>query len=398
MSAVFTIMVWLIVVAAAAPAFVLFVETLASFLPLGRQKSGETPLSIAVVVPAHNESCHIKQTLDNISEQLRETDRLIVVADNCTDDTAAVAKRCGAQIIIRDAPDRRGKGYALQFAIDHLGEAPPDCIVFLDADCLISKNAIQQLAAIATGNGRPAQALYLMAPPEDPSPRDSVAAFAWVMVNRVRMAGLSAIGDVTRFTGAGLALPWACARKLDFGGGDITEDLVMSLKMAKAKIPATFAPTVTVTSRFPGAFDASVTQRARWEHGSLSVLATRAIPSLASGVSHGDPRLVLLALDALIPPLVVLAAVLIAALLVSAAAIPLSGAAPFFMAFFAVGLFAVTLTASWIRYGRDMLPLEKLWALAPFLLQKIKIYGNRGRESSKTWTRTDRDGEGGEAK
>src|SRR5208282_2424321 len=51
---------------------------------------------VAVLVPAHNESMGLLETLNDIKAQLHSGDRLLVVADNCTDDTAAVASAAGA--------------------------------------------------------------------------------------------------------------------------------------------------------------------------------------------------------------------------------------------------------------------------------------------------------------
>src|SRR5690242_7475277 len=56
---------------------------------------------LAVLVPAYNESIGLLPTLTDIRSQLLQTDQLLVVADNCTDDTAAVAVTLGAEVIER---------------------------------------------------------------------------------------------------------------------------------------------------------------------------------------------------------------------------------------------------------------------------------------------------------
>ncbi len=397
MSVVFTILLWGVVLAASAPAVLLAIETLAAFFPLRRQAASAPPSSVAVIVPAHNEGRHIVATLRDLHAQLRPDDRLIVVADNCTDDTAAIAQECGAEVFVRVAPDHRGKGYALQYAIDCLRDKPPECVVFFDADCRVGEGAVQHLAGVAWASGRPAQALYIMKAPEGAGPGAGVSAFAWVMINRVRMTGLSNLVDATRFTGAGLAAPWALISRLDFGAGDITEDLVMTLKMALAGAPPIFAPDAQVTSFFPTAEDASVTQRARWEHGSLEIMARRAAPAMLRGILRADMRLMLLAADAMIPPLVALGAGLSLAALLSAIALGFTGPGPLIAILMSMALFAMAVVAGWLRFGRAVLPPSQLWGLAPFMLQKLKVYGRRGRASSKTWTRTRRGDDGGEA-
>jgi glycosyltransferase involved in cell wall biosynthesis len=397
MSTVFTVLLWGVVLAAAAPVVLFAIETLAAFFPLRRQPASAPPSSVAAIVPAHNEGRHIVATLRDLRAQLRPDDRLIVVADNCTDDTAAIARECGAEVFVRIAPDHRGKGYALQYAIDCLRDAPPQCVVFFDADCRVGEGALHYLAGVATAAGRPAQALYIMKAPDDAGPGTGVSAFAWIMINRVRMTGLSNLIDATRFTGAGLAAPWEVISRLDFGAGDITEDLVMTLKMALAGAPPVFAPEAHVTSFFPTAEDASVTQRARWEHGSLGVMARRAAPAMLRGILCADMKLMLLAADAMIPPLVALGAGLSLAALLSALALGFAGPGPLVTVLTSIALFALALVAGWLRFGRAVLPPSQLWALAPFMLEKLKVYGRRGRASSKTWTRTKRGDDGGEA-
>jgi cellulose synthase/poly-beta-1,6-N-acetylglucosamine synthase-like glycosyltransferase len=396
MSIVFTILLWGVVLAVSLPVVLFAVETFAAFFPLRRQPAGAPPSSLAVIVPAHNEGRHMAATLRDLHAQLRPDDRLIVVADNCTDDTADVAQECGAEVFVRVAPDHRGKGYALQYAVDCLRDAPPQCILFFDADCRVEEGVLHHLAGVAWATGRPAQALYTMNAPDGAGPGTGVSAFAWIMINRVRMTGLSNIIGATRFTGAGLAAPWGLISRLDFGAGDITEDLVMTLKMALAGAAPVFVPDAQVTSLFPTAEDASVTQRARWEHGSLEIMARRAAPALLRGILRADMRLVMLAADAMIPPLVALGAGLILTAVLSALALGFAGPGPLVAILTSITLFAVALVAGWLGFGRAVLPPSQLWALAPFMLQKLNVYGRRGRASTKTWTRTKRGDDGGE--
>lgn len=375
-------------------ALLFFLETAAFFLPARKRPVAPSPCPrIAVVVPAHNEGPHIAATIGDARAALRESDRLIVVADNCTDDTAAIAERLGAEVIVRHDAERRGKGYALQFAIDHLRASPPDCVAFFDADCRFAPDAVTALAGAACAEGRPAQALYIMQAPENAPPRLSVAAFAWLMINRVRMTGLYNLADVTRFTGSGMAAPWAVISQVDLATGAITEDLLVTFKMAEAGAPPMLLGGVEVTSRFPEAEEASVTQRARWEHGSLALLSQIAGPALWKGLVKADPRRIMLALDLMIPPLMMLALLIAAAVIMTGVLWPLVGAGPLFAALAAAALFAVSITAGWLACGRAVLPVSQLGAIVPFMLEKFRIYGSRGRASSKTWTRTKRQGE-----
>src|SRR3984885_14058370 len=108
------------------PAVVLFTEILPAVMPapVAARVQGERG-RITVLVPAHNESRMIAPALRSILPQLSRADRLIVVADNCSDDTAAIAAAEGAEVIERSEMGHRGKGYALAFGVRHLESNAP---------------------------------------------------------------------------------------------------------------------------------------------------------------------------------------------------------------------------------------------------------------------------------
>ena len=84
--------------------------------------------SIAVLMPAHNEEQNIEATLTRIKQRdLLPGDRLVVVADNCVDQTAMLAMRAGAEVIVRNDLTRRGKGFALAAGLDHLAARESGC-------------------------------------------------------------------------------------------------------------------------------------------------------------------------------------------------------------------------------------------------------------------------------
>lgn len=393
MSVIAAVIAWTIALALFIPALMLTLETAASFAPQ-RRRAGKTVAAppVSVIVPAHNESVHLKATLGDLRGQLRDGDRLIVIADNCTDDTAAIARACGAEVFERHEPDRRGKGHALQFAIDRLRDTPPELVAFFDADCRLAPGTLSRLVSIAADTGRPAQALNLMVAPEGASPRLAIAAFAWIMINQVRMSGLSRLADVTRFTGLGMVAPWSAVSDLNFTAGGIAEDLALSFEFIRRDAAPIFAPDAKVTSVFPEGGASAAAQRARWERGSLGVLSRLAVPALVRGLSAMDVKTVLFALDALIPPLALFAVLLIGAAILTLVTAPLAGPGPVLLVAAALTAYSLSILCAWLAYGRKALPPEQLAGLAPFLLQKLRIYGREGRASSQTWTRTDRGG------
>ena len=150
-----------------------------------------THSKVAVLVPARNEGVAIAPTLKDIKRQLRANDTLLVVADNCVDKSAAVARDFGADVVERHDADRIGKGYALDFGLRHLEKNPPDIVIMVDADCRLADDAIDNLVSCCASTARPVQALYLMTSPDG---TQRIAELAWRVKNWVRPLGLKALG------------------------------------------------------------------------------------------------------------------------------------------------------------------------------------------------------------
>lgn len=352
---------------------------------------------IVVVIPAHNEAASIKPTLENVRSELRGDDRILVVADNCTDGTADVAREAGAEIIERHDGDRRGKGYALQFALDHLRAAPPEIVVFMDADCFFAPGALQKIAGVAAHENRPAQALYLMKAPEGAGPRLQVAEFAWAFINNVRMRGLARLFDVTRFTGAGFAAPWRALSELDLGSGEIVEDLALTMTLIRKGAAPVFAPDALVTSEFPTDENALTRQSARWSIGSMRYGLRASFSALGEGLSKGRFSQTGAAIDLMIPPLTIFIALQVALAGLCLFAWLFTGVSGAFMlSFWALVLTGAAIAAAWFRFGQDALPPSALRGVAQFLLSKLSVFGAKGRQSAKSWTPTRGGDEAGE--
>ncbi|MEM7761229.1 MAG: glycosyltransferase family 2 protein, partial [Cyanobacteria bacterium P01_A01_bin.40] len=128
--------------------------------------------TIAVIVPAHNEADGIQNLLTNLASQITEGDRVIVIADNCTDRTAEIAQEYGVEVIERKNRQLRGKGFALDHGMKFLELNPPDVVIIIDADCIVRKGSIHKLSRMAFSTGNPVQALYLIELPEHPKFKD----------------------------------------------------------------------------------------------------------------------------------------------------------------------------------------------------------------------------------
>ena len=347
--------------------------------------------SLAVVIPAHNETKGIIPTIEDVQSQLCPDDRLIVVADNCSDDTAAVAASLGADVVERNDPSRRGKGFALACAIQHLSSRPPDFVLFIDADCRIEHDAIAKLVNACRDRGRPVQAGFLMKEAMDSAVDNGLAEFAFLMRSWVRPLGLAALNFPTQLMGTGMIFPWKLIRSAPLASDHLVEDLKLGLDLAASGNAPSFLPQTIVTSEFPSSLHGTDLQRERWTQGQLIVLLRTAPSSLMTSIRRRDIALFVMTLDTLVPPLFLLALLIIVLLLLSAFAAMFGASyAPLMIAAVDVALLGFALSASWYRFGRRSIPLRKLFNVAAIvgrarLLAKIMT----GR-TSKQWLRAKR--------
>jgi cellulose synthase/poly-beta-1,6-N-acetylglucosamine synthase-like glycosyltransferase len=349
-------------------------------------------LRVAVLIPAHNESTGLLATLADIKAQLHPSDRLLVVADNCTDDTASVAAAAGAEVVDRTDPDRKGKGYALAWGVRHLSVDPPDVVIVIDADCRVADSAIERLANTCAFTHRPVQALYRMSAPDDSSINYRVAEFAWRVKNWARPLGLRAMGMPCQLMGTGMAFPWDVIRSADLASASIVEDLKLGLDLALAGNPPIFCPFPAVTSDFPLSAEGVQTQRVRWERGHLGTIFTAAPRLVLAAVAQANLDLFALALDLAVPPLSLLGTLVFGLFVVTslAASFGASSASMVISAASLVG-FLCGIFISWFGYGRDILPPRASLMVASYVIGKLPIYRQiLSAKSGSKWIRTDR--------
>jgi cellulose synthase/poly-beta-1,6-N-acetylglucosamine synthase-like glycosyltransferase len=352
---------------------------------------GDQRRRVAVLIPAHNESTGLLPTLADIKQQLRPGDRVLVVADNCTDDTAAVASVHGAEVVERHDGTKIGKGYALDFGLKHIGLDPPDVVVMVDADCRLEANTLEQLRRTCIVTNRPAQAAYLMKAPEDAQISLAVAEFAWRVKNWLRPLGLWALGFPCQLVGAGMAFPWDVIRGVDLATSWIVEDLKLGLDLASQGHPPLFCPSARVTSQFASSLKGAETQRDRWERGLLMTIA--AAPRLIiKAITLRDWNLLVLAIDLSVPPLSLLA-LLSTGIFVITGLYALLGFSlwPFVFNAVAVLAFLIATGVAWAACGRDVVPLNAAFLIAAYIVKKIGFYcAMLSNKFDGQWIRTDR--------
>ena len=352
--------------------------------------SAATRGPLVVLVPAHDEERGIAVTLSAIGQQLAPGDRLLVVADNCSDATATVARAAGAEVVERHS-ELRGKGYALGFGIDQLRADPPDAVVIVDADCLLGPDALERMAQELARSGRPVQALYLMLASADAGVGRRLAQFAWRVRNGMRPGGWQRLGMPCQLMGTGMAFSWDMLEDAQLANASIVEDMKLGIELAVEGSAPLFCDAALVTSEFPDSSAAAQTQRTRWEHGHLEMILREVPPMLRAAIARRDIRLAGLAMDLAVPPLALLTGLLVLDGLLAAAGAALCGSGvALSLATTSIAAFAGAVLLAWAVGGRDLVRLTELLAVPWYVLAKLPVYARFLFKRQKAWVRTDR--------
>lgn len=391
LSMIFTVISIILVI----PVAVFLIEGLASLIykpsrrPLA--SSGVEP-KLAVLMPAHNEALGIRITLNSIVPQVSNRKNIVVVADNCTDETAQIAKEFGVTVLERHDLNHRGKGYALDYGLKFLAQDPPEVVVMIDADCTITPNTISTLAQKAIAHKQPIQALYLMETPRQPLPKDCISALAFLVRNQVRPQGLAQLGFPCLLTGTGMAFPWSVIAKVTLASGNIVEDMQLGIDLAIAGSAPRLCTEAQVIGLLPQQEKAAKTQRMRWEQGHLQTIFSQLPRLLTAFVQQKRLDLLVMALDLSVPPMALLVMVLTSTLLTSIAA-GLFGLSWFPAQLLGLSelLLVCTIIAVWAKYGRSVISLKQLMSVPLYILWKLPVYFAIVKRPQQQWVRTERD-------
>lgn len=383
---------------AALPLLLLVIFTIEVIAGLQAQATpvAEGPLPRTVVLmPAHDEAADILTTITALRAITDPAIDLLVVADNCTDSTAALARAAGAHVIERHDPAQRGKGYALAFGRDHLAStSPPDCVVVLDADCTVAGAGIAALARTAIRSKRAVQACNLQRPDLAGPPTAQISSFAFLIKNLVRQRGMVRIGGVAALTGTGMAIPWVLFGTAPLATANLAEDMALGVWLTLQDEPPQFLEAVQIWSDAASG-RALLTQRNRWERGFLMLARRQALPLLGRGLATVSRSRCWLGLHILVPPLALLFVIagtaLVVTLLLALLGASLSVAMLLATASVAAGM---AMLAAWHVAGRDQISAAALRRIPFYVATKLPMYLTiLGRRNANGWVRTRRSGD-----
>ena len=297
----------LIVLAVPATAFSLYLLSLTLLSRAEQAKTADSTrrLRFDLIVPAHNEAAAIEAVVANLLQLDWPDDgyRVMVVADNCSDTTATLARAAGAEVLERHDTENRGKGYALEYAFqESQAKGWADAVVVVDADSEVSANMLEAFATRIEHGAQVIQAHYGVLNPDD-SWRTRLMAIALAAFHQVRSRARERLKLSCGIRGNGWCATHAVLREVPYSAYSLAEDIEFGIHLGLAKHRVHYADEVQVAGMMVSGEQASRSQRQRWEGGRWELLRQKLLPLLRASFRPGGTVCLDLALDLLVPPL-----------------------------------------------------------------------------------------------
>ena len=240
------------------------------------------------VIPAHNEEAVIKNLVDSLQEQdyPRELYDIYVIADNCNDNTAKIAKDAGAIVLKRFDEEHKTKGFALNWFLQQKIEedADYDALCVFDADNIVHKNFLKNMNKKLCQGEEVVQGYRDIKNPTDSWISSGYAIFYWMMHRFYHLARYN-LGLSPLLNGTGFMVKFDLLKPDGWQTETLTEDIEYSLINIAEGRKLGWAVDAIVYDEQPTTFKASWSQRSRWSVGHLQCMK-RYTKDLAKGVKE----------------------------------------------------------------------------------------------------------------
>jgi 1,2-diacylglycerol 3-beta-glucosyltransferase len=357
-----------------------------------RLRGESAPWRIDVIIPAHNEAGGISATLSSLTAVEYPPDRLrpVVIADNCTDDTAERSRAMGVHVLERNDATRRGKGYALAHGFAwSAADAWAEAVVVIDADSDVNPGFFAAVSRQLADGAEAVQAEYRIRNVDD-GWRTRLMEVAFALQHTTRSMGRQRLRWSCGLRGNGMAFRPDVLQRVPYAAFSQTEDIEYGIELGLAGVRVRYAGDAVVRGDMPTAGAAARTQRERWEHG-RAALRRKWSGRLASAVLDGNPLAGDLLMDLLVPPLATVA-VLVAVALGGATALWWTGSPAWLVALPLVAFIGLLIyVARGVQLtGHPRAALRALLFAPVFVIWKLLGLGRRTAARDGEWVRTPR--------
>ncbi|MGE5314893.1 MAG: glycosyltransferase family 2 protein [Acidobacteriota bacterium] len=353
------------------------------------------------LVPAHNEASSIRTTLRSLAsvDYPRHLFERVVIADNCTDATAALAREEGARVMERTDAAQRGKGHALRWAFERLlgasSAADFDALIVIDADTIVSGNYLAMLNVAIESGAHVMQTSDLAAPSRTGSWTAEALRLSFVLHNYVRPLGRKAMGLSAGLKGNGMCFTRQAMEHVPWRAFSKAEDLEYGLQMLLAGYAPVFVPGACALAVMPEEASNAESQRARWEGGRLPVIRRYARVLLSAALLRRSWVLGDAFIDLVMPAFVTMMAGSITLALLSLLAWASGGSQSLLwwtIAWSAAMLSGILHVSGGVKVSEDPSLARTLSTIPQYVWWKAKLYLKLARqERSGEWVRTARE-------
>lgn len=267
----------------------------------------ETRRKFAIIVPAHNEEKMISKTIYSLFGLVypKKLYDLIVVADNCSDKTARIARNLGATVMERRDEKKRGKGYALRWAMDQLltSDNDYDALIVVDSDSLVSGNYLEVMNHYLESGSEVIQSSDLVLPRPDTWSIETTR-IGFLLYNHVKPLGRKVLGFNMGLRGNGMCFSTDLVRRIPWQSWALTEDLEYGLILMLQGVKIDFAPEAHVWAQMPVNASNAESQRTRWEFGRFEMVRKYATGFLKKAWEQKSIKYLDVLIDLITPPFV----------------------------------------------------------------------------------------------
>lgn len=279
-----------------------------SLMPSSKGNHSPKPeTKFVILIPAYNEARVIEIPLKSIKnlnypKTLYET---IVIADNCTDETAKIVTDNGVRCLKRNDREKKGKGFALQWAFEYLKKKKAfhmyDAFVIIDADTIVDPNFLKEMDKKIAGKEKAIQGYYDVINPSA-SPMASLTYLGFVLSRNLRYKGKTRLNWSANLLGNGMCFSREVIDRFGWNATSIAEDVEYAIMLHFNGIRVSFAPEAKIFAEIPMTFKDARSQRSRWDIGKFQVRNRYLGRLVKKAIKTRDISYLDTAMELLIPP------------------------------------------------------------------------------------------------
>lgn len=241
----------------------------------------------AIIVPAHNEELLIASFCESILsvDYDRNNYSVYIIADNCNDRTEQICSGYSVNVLSRKNNEKRGKGYALEWALEQINVDAYNAILILDADTTVKSNILNELN-IVLNKGEQAIQCYIDVPNRSETWFTQLIYLSRTINDLLYHSAKDKLGFSSYLMGTGMCFHKDLLKKMRWGAFSLSEDWEYYAKLIEEGYRIAFAEKAVIRQMESNSLEQATTQRLRWASGRFYVVKSLGAKLLLKGLLH----------------------------------------------------------------------------------------------------------------